>query len=76
MVDLHDKVETFDLDDVISPDAMVEERPDLFTVGRIDWYLRQRHRNGLAEAGAVLQVGRRMYLVKSRFVQWFITQSS
>ena len=61
------------LDDVISPQVLAEERPDLFTPGRIEWFIRQRRSNGLVGAGAIVQVGRRLFIRRSAFVAWFLS---
>lgn len=62
------------LDDIVSPKQLVEERPDLFTLGRIKWYVNMRESNGLSEAGAVLRVGKSFHLVRTPFLDWFLNK--
>ncbi|MBA1444794.1 MAG: hypothetical protein M3H12_13840 [Chromatiales bacterium] len=63
-------------EDIAEPDDLATEHPHLFTKGRLDWLLRNRERNGLTKAGAVLMVGRKMYIHKQRFLDWFLSHSA
>jgi len=60
---------------VIKLADFVECHPDLFSDGQMSWLIRNRARNGLSEAGAVLQVGRKIYINKRKFLEWFMSQS-
>ena len=59
---------------VIKLADFVECHPDLFTDGQMNWLIRNREQNGLSEAGAVLQVGRKIYINKPKFLEWFMGQ--
>jgi hypothetical protein len=50
------------------------ELPKLFTERQLDWLIKSRRKNGLEHAGAVLKVGRRLYLDKPLFFEWFLAQ--
>ena len=64
------------LTNVCTPASMVEENPDLFTEPQLDWILKTRHKNGLHETGAVLKISRKLYLNKSIFIDWFMSQKA
>ena len=64
------------LDNVCLPEALAKENPDLFSDGQIKWLLKTRHQNGLAEADAVLKISGRLYLIKSKFLDWFFQQKA
>ena len=55
---------------------MVEDNPALFTKPQLDWLLKARHKNGLAESGAVLKVSGRLYINKTVFFNWFMNQKA
>ena len=71
-----DELQQTNLDDACAPQALAEERPDLFTKQQLAWLLKTRHTNGLAESGAVLKVSQKLYLNKSRFFEWFMQQKA
>lgn len=64
------------LNDVCTPKALVKENPELFTEGQINWLIKTRHKNGLAETGAILKISRKIYLKKSIFFDWFMQQKA
>jgi len=64
------------LNDVCTPKALVKENPELFTEGQINWLIKTRHKNGLAETGAILKISRKIYLNKSIFFDWFMQQKA
>jgi hypothetical protein len=64
------------LNDVCTAKALVKENPDLFTEGQINWLINTRHKNGLAETGAILKISRKIYLKKSIFFDWFMQQKA
>ena len=67
--------EPVSLDDIASPAALAKQYPNAsFTETGLRWAIRQRHRNGLADAGAVLIVRGRAVFVKSRFERWLADQ--
>ena len=64
------------LDDVCLPETLAKEHPDLFTKGQINWLIKTRHKNGLAETGAILKISRKIYIKKSPFFDWFMQQKA
>ena len=64
------------LKDVCTPKALVKENPELFTEGQVNWLIKTRHKNGLAETGAILKISRKIYLKKSKFFDWFLRQKA
>jgi hypothetical protein len=52
----------------------IAERHPALKVGGIRWMLFHRHTNGLAQSGAVIERGRRLYLDEARFLEWFTSQ--
>jgi len=64
------------LNDVCLPETLAEENPKLFTSGQVNWLVKTRHKNGLAEADAVLKISGRHYLRKSKFFDWFMQQKA
>jgi len=64
------------LNDVCTPKALVNENPELFTEGQINWLIKTRNKNGLAESGAILKISRKIYLKKSKFFDWFMQQKA
>jgi hypothetical protein len=64
------------LDDVCTPKTLAKENPDLFTDGQVNWLIKTRHKNGLAETGAILKISRKIYLKKSIFIDWFMQQKA
>lgn len=68
------KPDPISLSDIASPAELAREHPDLFTEPGLRWLIRQRHRNGLARAGAVLTVRNRVVLVRSRLERWLAEQ--
>jgi hypothetical protein len=63
------------LTDIVSPELLVEENPDLFPKGKgsLDWAIRNRDRNGLSEAGAVILANGKLMLVRPRYLRWLLT---
>jgi len=64
------------LNDVCTSKALVKENPELFTESQINWLIKTRHKNGLAETGAILKISRKIYLKKSIFFDWFMQQKA
>jgi hypothetical protein len=63
-----------DIQNICKPEAIVTEFPHLFSNSQINWIVKSRRKNGLLTSGAVLQVGRRVYLHKQKFLIWFLSQ--
>ncbi len=63
------------LEDFITPDELVSRYPDKFTKPQFTWLLRNRHTNGLQEAGAVSMVSKKFYVNVPRFTAWLASQN-
>ena len=46
------------------------ERNPGFTPGAVRWHVFNSARNGLDAAGAVRRIGKRVYLIEERFIDW------
>ena len=64
-----------ELDQWVTPKGFIEEYPQ-FTLPQILWVIRQRKLNGLEESGAVTLFGRKHYINKLLFNQWFHSRAS
>ncbi len=64
------------LDDLVTPEYLAEERPDLFPLKSLRWQLQNRHHNGLSDAGAVMKVGRKIMLSRSRLLAWISSRQT
>ena len=64
------------LDDICLSKAFAKENTDLFTDSQISWLIKMRHKNGLAETGAVLKISGKIYLNKPLFLNWFLNQKA
>jgi hypothetical protein len=59
-----------ELDQWVTPKGFIETYPQ-FTLAQLFWVIRQRKSNGLEESGAVTLFGRKHYVNKRLFNQWF-----
>ena len=64
------------LNDVCTPETLAEENSNLFTKSQVNWLVKTRHKNGLAETGAILKISRKIYINKSMFIDWFMQQTA
>ena len=64
------------LGDICLPKVFTKENPELFTDSQINWLIKTRHKNGLADSGAVLKISRKIYINKSLFLDWFLNQKA
>jgi len=62
--------------DVCTPETLSAKHPDLFTISQLGWLLKTRHKNGLADTGAVLKVSQKLYINRSIFLKWFLKQKA
>jgi hypothetical protein len=63
------------LDDLARPAAFAKRYPDLVgNESRLRYLLRDREINGLADSGAVVERGRMIFIVKSRFLDWLLSR--
>ena len=61
-----------EMNDVVTVDGLQCAYPQLFTERQLNWLLKSRNKNGLEAAGAIIKVGRRLYIKKSVFISWFL----
>lgn len=47
-----------------------------FSVGALRQHIFDEHRNGLAESGAIVRVGRRVYINEAKFFVWLEAQNN
>ena len=62
--------------DLIKPEDLTRDRPDLFSNAKMKWLIRQRHLNGLSDAGAVIKCGRTILIVRSKFYEWLLANKA
>ena len=58
------------LDDLVTPNSVIRNYPEVLNQSRLRYLLREREKNGLVESGAVMQKGRRLVIAVPRFLQW------
>ena len=63
-------------DDICLMKKFAEENTDKFTDSQVNWIVKMRHKNGLAEADAVLKISNKIYIRRSKFFEWFIHQKA
>jgi hypothetical protein len=52
---------------------LVERHPTIFNESRVQWAVRNRHRNGLDEVGAVFESkGGELLIHEPSFLRWFL----
>jgi hypothetical protein len=60
-------------DELFDKQALIQRHPNFLNQARLDWALRNRHENGLAEAGAVFETrGGEILIREPRFIWWFL----
>jgi len=64
------------LSDICTPETLVKENPELFTESQLNWLIKTRNKNGLAETGAILKISRKIYILRSKFIEWFKEQKA
>ncbi len=64
------------LNDVCTPETLANEYPELFTKSQINWLIKTRHKNGLAETGAILKISHKIYLQRTKLFEWFKGQKA
>jgi len=72
---IKDIYETSSLE-VCTPADLVKENPSILTEPQLRWIVKTRHKNGLAEVGAVLIVSRKIYINIPLFWEWFLKQKA
>ena len=64
-------------DDVVLASDFVTKHPNIFpSMDSFRWQYNQRHKNGLAEAGAVVKRNGRLYIIKPRLMAWFLESAA
>jgi hypothetical protein len=69
-----DALEPIALDDIVTPETFAQQYPDIATPFGIKWQIRNRHHNGLSDAGAVVVINGKTKLVRSRYTRWLATR--
>lgn len=64
------------MEDIVTPDNFVQENSDVLSKSQMRWLIRQRGSNGLKESKAIILIGRRFYLQRSKFIKWFASKST
>ncbi len=60
------------LAEILTKQQLVDLRPELLTLDRITWLIRNRKDNGLATAKALVQIGRTFHIKHEPFVKWYL----
>ena len=63
MTETHDQIT---LADACTPETFIKENPELFTESQINWLIKTRKINGLAESGAILKISRKIYILRTK----------
>jgi hypothetical protein len=63
-------------DNIQTSQTMAFENSNLFTKTQLDWLIKTRQKNGLAETGAVLKISGKIYINKPKFFDWFMQQNA
>jgi hypothetical protein len=58
--------------EIITLEKLAENRPDLFTVERLKWLIRNRDSNGLAKAKAIVKIGKSFRILYEPFTKWYL----
>lgn len=58
------------LTDIMTINEFIELHPTLMNIDRFNFYLRNRDKNGLAESGALVKIGKRYNIKYTTFSQW------
>lgn len=61
-------------EDIYRQEAFEDKHSDKFTHSQITTFVKHREFNGLSETGAVLKVGRKIYIDEPKFMNWFLNQ--
>ena len=49
------------LSDICTTETLAKEHPSLFNQGQLTWLVKNRNKNGLADAGAVLKISQKIW---------------
>jgi len=63
-------------DDICTAKTLAFENQKILTEQQVNWLLKTRNKNGLASAGAVLKISNKLYIHKTKFFEWFMTQKA
>ena len=64
------------LNDICTPAILVKENPEILTDPQVTWLLKTRHKNGLADTGAIIKISQKLYINKPQFFEWFLKQKA
>lgn len=65
-----------DFDDVFPKQDIEKETGGKITAAHFTWQLRNRDHNGLSASGAILKVGRKILVVRPRYLDWLYSQTA
>ena len=63
------------LNDICTKQQFLEENHEILPRYRGEWIFRKRNENGLSKSGAVLEVQGRLYVVRPKFLEWFVSNN-
>jgi len=76
MTALTEETPQINFDDICTAKTLAFENQKILTERQVNWLLKTRHKNGLASAGAVLKISGKLYIHKTKFVEWFLQQKA
>jgi len=74
MTEVNELTELDELNELISKETFLQRYPEIANDGRVRWWIRRRHSNGAAEAGAIVVIGKRAFFRPRRFAKWILSQ--
>lgn len=63
------------LNDLMPIKAFVERNPGMGSESSLRWQIFNAEQNGLAESGAIVRRGRRLFIVVPRYLAWVLGES-
>ena len=70
------QVSDANIDEIVDRHSLIQENPNVLTNNRLDWWIRNRHENGLEASGAILRLGKEFFFIKPRFMTWLFKQKA
>ena len=56
--------------DLKTVSAFASESNGAFTEAQVRWWISQSHANGMADAGVIVRIGKRVYIDRDAFFRW------
>jgi len=63
------------LDDLLRVKAFVRRYPELATESAMRWQIHNAASNGLHEHGAIIKIGRAVYIHRGRYLDWLLSHT-